>query len=196
MIYAIKELLTKMGAPEATEKKQIEWFYFNKDNRDIGGMASIRFEANGERLIAELKQVRENVEDDDGNIVAKQTDTFFMAAERTAREGHYRITNISFDNVSHDKPSKAVSELGLSVFHAKALDISIRMIEQSFDKEAILEPRADMQKMFNSFMPESTAKQPVRDIAPRDFGNRDFDGNNVVMFRPRANTSTISRHAR
>lgn len=194
MIYAIDELLTKMGAPDAAEKKQVEWFYFTKPEKEIAGMASIRFEANGERLIAELKHVRDNVEDDDGNIVARQTDKFFLAAERTARHGHYRVVNLSFDDVSHDKPSKAVIELGLSMFHAKALDISLRMLEQSFNKDDMLEQKNDdLQTLFNGFMDKPDVKKAK--IASRDFGRRDFSGaSNVVMFRPRV--TTAQKHAR
>lgn len=142
MIYHLNELLTKMGAPEAREKPRLEWYYFS-DTKDgagseIAGYADIRFDMGGERLVAELKAPRSE-DEIDASPDAATHDRFHMVAERTARPFYFRITEMSFDGETYTRPSKAIIELGLSLFHAKALDISIRMVEQSFNKEDMLE---------------------------------------------------------
>jgi hypothetical protein len=48
------------------------------------------------------------------------------------------VTRIAFDGENYGHPTKPIIELGLSVFHARALDISIRMMEQSFNKMDML----------------------------------------------------------
>lgn len=142
MIYHLNELLTKMGAPEAREKPRLEWYYFSdaKDGAgsEIAGYADIRFDMGGERLVAELKAPRSE-DEIDASPDAATHDRFHMVAERTARPFYFRITEMSFDGEAYTRPSKAIIELGLSLFHAKALDISIRMVEQSFNKEDMLE---------------------------------------------------------
>jgi len=138
MIYHLNELLTKMGAPEAREKPRLEWYYFDETGSEIAGYADIRFDLGGERLVAELKAPR-TAEEIDTAPDAATHDRFHMVAERTARPFYFRITEITFDGETYTRPSKAIIELGLSLFHARALDISIRMVEQSFNKEDMLE---------------------------------------------------------
>jgi hypothetical protein len=139
VIYTLQDILQKLGAPEVEEKCRVEWHFFSKDKRDLAGAASVRLEHGGDRLIAELKRTHDTFEDDNGQVHANYTDSFYLAAERTARPGHYRITTLSFDGTVYDRPRKAVVELALSMFHAKALDISIAMINQAFNKQDILE---------------------------------------------------------
>lgn len=173
MIYALKDLLLKMGAPDAAEKGAAEWFYFDKNQNDLLGFAGLRFEAGGERMIAELKHIRENYEDDDGIIHAHHTDHFHMAAERTARPGHYRVTSITFDGTHYDKPTAAIIELGLGIFHAKALDISIAMVEQSLTKQDMLQKHDEAAKLFRDFMGHE--KQVTgHKMTPRQFRQRQF----------------------
>lgn len=149
MMYRLEELLKKMGAPEVRERKRIEWHYFDKKRQDLAGFAEIRLEGAGERLVAELKRTRENYEDDHGATHAQFTETFHLAAERTARPGHFRVTRISFDGHAYDNPSKAIIELGLSVFYSRALDISVLMVEQSFNKEDMLSSAAEIKPQEN-----------------------------------------------
>lgn len=158
MIYDLQSLLLKMGAPEVREKGDISWHYFDAAKNRIAGAAEIRLEAGGERLIAELKHIRENVEDDNGKTHPVYVDNFFMAAERTARPGHYRIIRMAFDGEVYDKPKQNIVELGLGIFHARALDISLRMVEQTFNKQDILEPPAT-----NINVP---AKKPAAPVKP------------------------------
>lgn len=159
MIYDLQSLLLKMGAPEVREKGDISWHYFDAAKNRIAGAAEIRLEAGGERLIAELKHIRENVEDDNGKTHPVYVDSFFMAAERTARPGHYRIIRMAFDGEVYDKPKQNIVELGLGIFHARALDISLRMVEQTFNKQDILEPPATNANL----PPKKPAAAPVKE---------------------------------
>lgn len=143
MIYTLQELLMKMGAPEVKEKRRIEWHYFDKKKNALAGSASIRLEAGGERLVAELKHIRENYEDDNGKTHPLYEESFFLHAERMSG-GQYRVIKIAFDESEYLQPQKSVIELGLSVFHSRALDISVRMVEQAFNREDILEPLVDV----------------------------------------------------
>jgi hypothetical protein len=138
MIYDLDTLLLKLGAPDVREKKALSWYYFDEAKKDLAGAAEIRLEAGGERLIAELKHIRANFEDDAGDIHSKHTDTVYFAAERTARPGHYRVTKLVFDGEDYENPRQSVIELALSIFHAKALEISMRMLDHAKMKQEIL----------------------------------------------------------
>lgn len=160
MIYRLEDLLSKMGAPEVRERQHIEWHYFDKKKNDLAGFAEIRLEAQGEKLVAELKRTRENYEDDQGALHAQFVETFHLTAERTASPDRYRVTRIAFDGDVYDAPGKAIVELGLSVFHARALDISIKMVEQTFNKSDILTPPVPGERLdFGYFI--TSAEQPV-----------------------------------
>lgn len=173
MIYHLHELLTKMGAPEAREKARLEWYYFDPETQEMAGYADIRFDMGGERLVAELKAPRSAEEFADSPDMATE-DRFYMVAERTARPFYFRVTEITFDGETYTRPSKAVIELGLSLFHAKALDISIRMVEQSFNKEDMLEAK------------EEDARKGLRNIPVRRRAEKTAERFGVVIpFRPR-----------
>ncbi len=173
MIYRLEELLIKMGAPEVREKKQVEWHYFDKSRNILAGSASIRLE--GEKLVAELRQMHENFEDDHGKHHASYTETFYLVAVQSKRPGYYRIEKIAFDGEDYEDPTKAVIELGLSVFHARALDISIRMVEQTFNKQDIVEPAELAPALAPRRKPAPVAELPRKE----SFGV-------VIPFRPRA----------
>jgi len=185
MIYALDDLLVKMGAPEVKEKGRVEWHYFDPADKKLAGHANIRLEAGGEFLVAELKRMHDNFEDDDGNVHAHYEEKFFLYAERAARAGHYRITRVAFDGQDYGNPQKSVIELGLSVFHARALDISIRMVEQTFNKQDILElrdeaPMPTRKPSFKSFFMQQTKPQPKQSAV-------------IIPFRPRiAGTGAVS----
>ena len=179
MMYRLDELLQKMGAPEVREKQHIEWHYFDKTKNDLAGFAEIRLEAQGERLVAELKRTRENYEDDQGSVHAQFEETFHLTAERTARPDHYRITRIAFDGDVYDTPGKPIIELGLSVFHARALDISILMVEQAFNKDDILAPQAPSERMDFGFYLNKKEIMPPQKLAAKQVAS------NVVPFRQR-----------
>lgn len=139
MIYHLRELLKKMGAPDLGDKRRLEWYYFDKARNQLAGFAEIRLEAGGEFLVAELKRYQDNHVDDNGKKHERFEESFFLYAERTARPEHYRVTRLSFDGEDYGHPTKPIIELGLGVFHARALDISIRMVEQTFNKGDMLE---------------------------------------------------------
>lgn len=169
MIYTLHELLGKMGAPEVKEKRRIEWHYFDAEKTSIAGHAEIRLEAGGERLIAEINRTCEDFEDDHGKIHAVYDDRFFLAAERTARPDHYRITALIFDGIQYERPTKAVIELGLSIFHARALDTSMRMIEQTFNKQDITERAPEKELVFKNYFSKKREKReapPVCVVIP------------------------------
>ena len=178
MMYSLHDLLMKMGAPEVREKGRMEWHYFDKKKNALAGFAEIRLDAGGERLTAEMRHLRHNYSDDEGRFHSAYTETFFLHAERTARPGHYRVTKLSLDGDDYPNPAKGIVELGLSVFHARALDISIRMMEQVFNKQDILDtaPAAAPSKQ-----PLPRFKSVLKDdVAPKErFGV-------VIPFRPRA----------
>ncbi len=139
MIYHLRELLKKMGAPDLGDKRRLEWYYFDKARNQLAGFAEIRLEAGGEFLVAELKRYQDNHTDDNGVKHDRFEENFFLYAERTARADHYRVTRLSFDGEDYGHPTKPIIELGLGVFHARALDISIRMVEQTFNKGDMLQ---------------------------------------------------------
>jgi hypothetical protein len=186
MLYSLHDLLIKMGAPEVRDRGHMEWHYFDRKNNALGGFAEIRLDAGGERLTAELRHLRENYTGEDGEIHAEYTESFCLYAERTARPGHYRVTKIALDGDEYLNPAKAIVELGLSVFHARALDISIRMMEQVFNKQDILEtPSAPLPQA----RPYAALKEKLmREHAPREnFGV-------VIPFRPRGSAAPAGRH--
>lgn len=173
MIYTLHDLLGKMGAPEAKEKGRIEWHYFNEDKTSIAGRAEIRIEAGGERLIAEINRTCANYEDDEGRLHAVYDDRFYLAAERTARPNHYRITVLTFDGIQYERPTKAVIELGLSIFHARALNTNMRMIEQTFNKQDIVEQAVQTEAVFkNYFMKKRTKKETAPSCVVIPFPSR------------------------
>lgn len=178
MIYALNELLTKMGAPEVRERGRIEWHYFDKARNGIAGYAEIRLQAGGEELVAEMRHIRENFEDDEGRVHPVYTESFYLYAERTARAGCYRVTKLSLDGEDYNTPQKGIVELGLSVFHARALDISVRMVEQVFNKQDITEPREPPRDPAARLKTMLAAKRAAKAPPREEWGV-------VIPFRPR-----------
>lgn len=181
MIYHLHELLTKMGAPEVREKLRLQWHYCDADTGAVAGFADIRLEAGGERLVAELQAVRNDDEQAQSPDHAAE-DRFYLMAERTARPNYFRVLHIGFDGETYTRPSRGVVELGLSLFHAKALDISIRMVEQTFNKQDMLEDTRDEMvqpsRLMSPIRLQGTAKP-----AAETFGV-------VIPFRPRSVAQT------
>src|SRR5437868_2536247 len=138
-MYTLHDLLTKMGAPETKEKGHMGWHYFDRATQEITGFAEIRL--SGQALVAELKHLRHNYEDDMGQVHPIYTENFYLHAEKTG--ARFKVTKVAFDGEEYAHPSKAIIELGLSIFHARALDISILMVEQAFNKQDILRPAVD-----------------------------------------------------
>jgi len=175
MIYHLHELLTKMGAPEVREKTRLQWHYCDAESGAVEGFADIRLEAGGERLVAELQALRSDTEQEQSPDTAAE-DRFYLLAERTARPNYFRVLHISFDGETYTRPSRGVVELGLSLFHARALDISIRMVEQSFNKQDMLEDRSDMPSQSRLMIPVRLRES----VKPAEsFGV-------VIPFRPRS----------
>jgi hypothetical protein len=179
MLYRLDELLTKMGAPEAREKGSAEWHYFRSN---MSGLAEVRLEAGGERLVAELRHVRESREEDEiADLNGLFVETCSLRAERT-EDGLYAVTRVAFDGTEYDGLNGGIVELALSVFHARALEISIRMIEQAFNKQDVLDP------VFDDILPEQAGKLPVRTIFSSNANAKKDSrfGGVVIPFRPRA----------
>lgn len=171
MIYTLNDLLTKMGAPEAKEKGALRWHYFDKDNEEIGGSAEVRFANGGNTLIAEMHHLRQDYEDDAGTQHRTYTESFYLQAEKTGM--HYKVTKVVFDGEAYPMPQKSIIELGLSIFHSRALDISILMVERAFNKQDILRPVIDERAQFRNI--------PVK--VKDDFKKEAWGV--VVPFRPR-----------
>lgn len=179
MMYTLDELLMKMGAPEAREKGQMRWHYFDKSStgEEIGGYAEVRLLDGGKSLIAEMKQQRHVIADDDsaGGAEKLYSESFYLYAERTAGT-RYAVTKIAFDGEDYPHPRKSIIELGLSIFHARALDISILMVEQAFNRQDIVIPAAETP------LPKA-APSPVSQFLRKESWGV------VVPFRPRAKTA-------
>lgn len=167
MMYTLNDLLTKMGAPEAKEKGHLCWHYFDRTDDEAGGFAAVRLTEGGKYLIAEMGRSR-TVEDGIGG------ESFYLCAERIGAS-QYRVAKIAFDGEEYPHPPKSVIELGLSVFHARALDISIRMVEQSFNKQDMLRPAVEDPPPFRL----TALKRPKLPVKREGWGI-------VVPFRPRA----------
>lgn len=135
MTYALTELLAKLGAPEVEETEHVRWTYFKKENTEIGGFAEIRLEDDGRRLVAELRHWKENIEDDDGVLHCALRESFYLHAIGLADHGRFRVTKIAFDGEDYTHPESGIVELGLSIFHSRALEISIKMTEEKFKKK-------------------------------------------------------------
>lgn len=174
MMYALNDLLMKMGAPETKDKGQMRWHYFDKTNSDIAGFAEVTLIDGGTRLVAELQHLRHDYEDEMGRVHASYSESFYMHAERTGSQ--YKVTKIAFDGDEYAHPQKSVIELGLSLFHSRALDISILMVEQAFNKQDILRPVVDDGPQFKNVPVFKTAHKK------ESWGV-------VVPFRPRAATT-------
>jgi hypothetical protein len=132
MMYSLDELLMKMGAPEAKEKGHMHWHYFDRMSGEIGGYAEVRLMDGGESLVAELRQQQNG---------QAEAESLFLHARRSG--SRYSVTKIAFDGEEYAHPQKSVIELGLSIFHARALDISILMVEQAFNKQDVTRPIID-----------------------------------------------------
>lgn len=171
MIYSLNDLLMKMGAPEVKEKGQIRWHYFNKLEDEIGGFAEVRLIDGAQALVAELKHLRHDYEDDKGKVHPSYVESFYLYAQKVGTQ--YKVTKIAFDGEEYPHPQKAIIELGLSIFHARALDISILMIEQAFNKQDILRPIVDENPQFKNIP-----------VYVRDAFKKEAWGI-VVPFRPR-----------
>jgi hypothetical protein len=179
MIYTLNELLTKMGAPEAREKGSLRWHSFDKDKSEITSFAEIRVIDDGRRLIAELQRLRHNYEDDAGTVHPVYIETFYMHAEAIGEK--FKVTKVAFDGEEYADPQRSIIELGLSIFHSRALDISILMVEQAFNKQDILRPIIDERPQFRNI--------PTRTRAPL----KKESWGVVVPFRPRAETGVFRR---
>ena len=181
MIYSLEELLTKMGAPEVKERGHMRWHYFDTvpgsdSDTGAGGFAEIRLEDG--ILTAEMQQTR-SAEQKDEN----QHDSFYLRAERTkgsAGGGRFEVTEIAFDGTRYAQPQKPVIELGLSIFHARALDISILMVEHAFNRQDIVRPVIDTRAILSGVPIRRKEAAPAPEKAT--FGT-------VIPFRPRAQTS-------
>jgi hypothetical protein len=101
-----------------------------------------------------------------------------MHAEKTGER--FKVMKVAFDGEEYPQPQKSIIELGLSIFHARALDISILMIEQSFNKQDILCPVVDENPQFKN-VPVFTKKDAFK---KEDFKKEAWGI--VVPFRPRA----------
>jgi hypothetical protein len=191
MMYTLEELLTKMGAPEAKEKGQMRWHYFDRASgeskngseaaQEMGGYAEVRLLDGGEALVAEMKQMR-NVAVDDGAQGSEKlySESLYLYARRSGNR--YTVTKIAFDGEEYPNPRKSIIELGLSIFHARALDISILMVEQAFNRQDIVIPAtepAPLAKFASMVMP------PQKEVKKEAWGV-------VVPFRPRAKAAGMS----
>ena len=141
MIYTLNDLLTKMGAPETKEKGHIRWHYFDKMNDEIGGFAEVRLVDGDNVLVAEMKHLHRDYEDDMGAQHRTYEESFYLQAQKVGM--HYKIVKLVLDGEEYLHPQKSIIELGMSIFHSRALDISILMVEQSFNKQDILRPIID-----------------------------------------------------
>lgn len=189
MMYTLDELLVKMGAPETKEKGQMRWHYFDGAQNEVGGFAEVRLLDNENTLVAEMKQLRHR--DDETADERFYTESLFLHARRAG--SRYEVTKIAFDGEEYSLPQKSIIELGLSIFHARALDISILMIEQAFNRDDILQPVVDETPQYKNVpvrrkKPVEEQRIPMHDPANGQTGNWGV----VVPFRPRTPARSLS----
>ncbi len=165
MDYELSALLNKMGVPDLEERKSMRWTYADDMDPSIHGFAEARLESNGRFLTAELRHHRKDYEDDLGIIHPFHAESFYLQARRIEDSNTFRISLLSFDGRTYDLRQSAMIELGLSLFHGRAVEISTRMVEQKFDLV-----RDEMKK------PAKPVKFTVKASGP---------AGNVVPFRPR-----------
>jgi hypothetical protein len=177
MVYALKELLVKMGIPETDlmERRHVEWHYFDTARIDLAGFAEVRMEEAGSRLVAELRHTKQDYEDDHGTMHDHFEQTFHMVAERVG-EGVYEVKSMGFDGENHAAPARAICEMGLGLFHARMLDISIRMVERAFNKDDILD----------TLLPEAPVLRPLQKAIFAVEAPRKETFGKVIPFRQRA----------
>ncbi len=167
MMYTLDELLMKMGAPETREKGQIRWHYFDRKSDEVGGFAEVRLLDGGATLVAELRQWGGGRQDD------ADAESLYLHARRAGTR--YAVTKIAFDGEEYPHPQKPVIELGLSIFHARALDISILMVEQAFNRDDIVhQTQPEPEMVPNAYI----TRRPQYSRAQQEWGV-------VVPFRPR-----------
>ncbi len=166
MMYTLDELLMKMGAPETREKGQIRWHYFDRKSDEIGGFAEVRLLDGGVTLVAELRQWGSG-QQDGGDV-----ESLYLHACRSG--SRYAVTKIAFDGEEYPQPPKSVIELGLSIFHARALDISILMVEQAFNRDDIVHHAQPEQPMLQN----AYVTRRLQSARAQEWGV-------VVPFRPR-----------
>ncbi len=133
MNYELAALLNKMGVPDLAERQSIKWAYTDALDPGIHGFAEVRLEGNGKFLTAELRHHRKNYEDDLGILHPFHAENFYLQARRIDETDVFRITLLSFDGRTYDLRQSAMIELGLSLFHSRAVEISTKMVEQRFD---------------------------------------------------------------
>ncbi|MDE2337165.1 MAG: hypothetical protein KGL10_07625 [Alphaproteobacteria bacterium] len=185
MMYTLDELLMKMGTPETRERGQIRWHYFDRHDAAAGGFAEVRLLDGGATLVAELRQWRSCAIE--GDPAGDDVESLYLHARRDG--SRYAVTKIAFDGEEYPHPQKSVIELGLSIFHARALDISILMVEQAFNRDDIvhqpLPALPDNARV--SRAPRVPAQEPGMRKAEAQWGV-------VVPFRPRSLPAALARH--
>lgn len=132
MDYDLIHLLKKLGVPEVAEDGAVRWHYMEASDPEIGGFADARLEARGRILTVELRHMRKFYEDDNGLIHASYTEEFLLKARRLGTSNMYRVMLVAFDGNDYDPADTAMIELGCSIFHSRALEISTIMTERAF----------------------------------------------------------------
>lgn len=181
MMYTLDELLKKMGAPEAKERGQIRWHYFDQHNDEIGGFAEVRLLDGGATLVAEVRRLRDGMQDELLGVAEDglYNETLYLHARRSG--SRYDVTKIAFDGEEYSRPQKSVIELGLSLFHARALDISILMVEQAFNKQDIMQPSAAAEHANFRGVPSRVKEGRLKD----EFSKEKSSWGVVIPFRAR-----------
>lgn len=169
MHYELAALLNKMGVPDLMERKSIRWSYADELDPSIHGFAEARLESGDRFLTAELRHHRKNFEDDLGIIHPFHAESFYLQARRDDDTDTFRISLLSFDGRTYDLRQSAMIELGLSLFHSRAVEISTRMVEQKF-----------------SLVTEEMKKpqRPVKFAMAKT--QKDVLAGNIIPFRPRS----------
>ncbi len=162
MFYELKDLLDKMGAPEAAEKGSVKWYCFDEESGEVAGFAEVKLIEDGKRLIAEQKHIRRNYTDDDGNFYEAFIEEFYLHAKRD-REG-FIVTKIAFDKGNIQNPPSDAVELGLGMFRASAVNISILMEQQ---RDTIIQK--DIIENLQQSFGVAVSKQPEK-LSPKEWG--------------------------
>ena len=132
MTITLENLLFKMGLKELATQKTMRWEYTDVDNSQYGGYAQARLENNDQNLIVDLQHRLKDFENDDGEYETDHQESVKLRAECIGDTNEYRVTELSFDGISHDPENIAMVELCAGIFYARAVHIHELMLDSKF----------------------------------------------------------------
>lgn len=148
MHMKLEDLLLKLGVPEVEDTGRQRFHYTDKDDAEVGGFADVRMEGQGQYLTADLKHWRKGVMEDEGHVVPSLIQSVHVRATRLGQSDLFDVTEVGFDGTTYRPCPRPMIELACAIFHARALDISMRQANHMFNHDP-LKDVADEIKAFD-----------------------------------------------